>query len=65
MAGWTATDTGITGGSFLTLTLDPAGLPAEVQEKFPHLAALPALKIAGADLALVPEILKGQIAVWR
>ncbi len=61
--GLQATDTGITGGSYLTLTLDPAGLPAEVKEKFPHLAALPALKIAATDLAQVPEILKGQIAV--
>jgi len=61
--GLLATDTGITGGSYLTLTLDPAGLPAGVQAKFPHLAALPALKINSADLALVPDILKGQIAV--
>jgi len=63
MGGLTPTDTGITGGAFLTLTPDPAGLPIEVQEKFPHLAMLPALKIAPADLPLVPEILRGQIAV--
>ncbi|MGB5552369.1 MAG: pullulanase-type alpha-1,6-glucosidase [Thermoanaerobaculia bacterium] len=61
--GLDTTDDGIIGGSFLTLTSDPAGLPAEVQAKFPHLAALPALKIGAGDLALVPEILKGQIAV--
>jgi pullulanase-type alpha-1,6-glucosidase len=54
---------GISGGDFLTLTLDPAGLPADVKAKFPHLAALPALKISGSDLGMVPEILKGQIAV--
>ena len=61
--GLEATETGITGGGFLSLALDPAGLPADVLEKFPHLAGLPALKIAEADLAMVPEILKGQIAV--
>ena len=61
--GLEATDTGITGGDFLTLTRDPAGLPADVQDKFPHLANLPALVIDDADLAMVPEILKGQIAV--
>jgi pullulanase-type alpha-1,6-glucosidase len=56
-------DNGITGGSTLALNLDPAGLPAEVTAKFPHLAGLPALKIAADDLPLVPDILKGQIAV--
>jgi pullulanase-type alpha-1,6-glucosidase len=61
--GLQATDTGITGGSYLTLTRDPAGLPADVQTKFPHLVALPALKINSADLSLVPGILRGQIAV--
>ena len=61
--GLAATSSGITGGSFLTLTRDPAGLPADIQAKFPHLAALPVLKISSANLGLVPEILKGQIAV--
>jgi pullulanase len=56
-------DNGITGGSALTLSLDPAGLPSEVTAKFPHLAGLPALKIAADDLAMVPEILKGQMAI--
>jgi hypothetical protein len=50
--GLQATDTGITGGSYLALTLDPAGLPDEVKVKFPHLSALPALKIGAGDLAL-------------
>ncbi len=61
--GLAAGGNGITGGAFIGLTYDPAGLPSEVQAKFPHLAALPALKIDPADLALVPEILKDQIAV--
>jgi pullulanase-type alpha-1,6-glucosidase len=53
----------VTGGSSLTLTFDPAGLAPDIQAKFPHLASLAALKIDGGDLALVPDILKGQIAV--
>jgi pullulanase-type alpha-1,6-glucosidase len=61
--GLQATDAGVTGGECLDLAVDPAGLPADVREKFPHLADLPALKIAAADLGLVPEILKGQFAV--
>jgi pullulanase-type alpha-1,6-glucosidase len=61
--GLETSDTGITGGSSLSLTLDPAGLSDDVKAKFPHLAGLPALKIGAEDLGLVPEILKGQIAV--
>jgi pullulanase-type alpha-1,6-glucosidase len=61
--GLEATDTGIIGGDFIGVTRDPAGLPNDVKAKFPHLADLPALKIASGDLALVPQILKGQIAV--
>jgi pullulanase len=38
-------------------------LTDEGVSKFPHLADLPALKIAADDLAMVPDILKGQIAV--
>ncbi len=61
--GLAATNTGITGGDSLVLTPDPAGLSEEIKAKFPHLADLPALKIGGDDLSLVPDILKGQIAV--
>ena len=56
-------DTGVVGGSSLPLTWDPAGLPASVTDKFPHLAGLAALKLDAGDLALVPEILKQQIAI--
>ncbi|MDY7077379.1 MAG: pullulanase-type alpha-1,6-glucosidase [Chloroflexota bacterium] len=62
-AGLTLDDNGISGGEFITLTIDPAGLPPDVQAKFPHLASLPALKIDAADLSKVPAILKGQFAV--
>ncbi|MEM7586780.1 MAG: pullulanase-type alpha-1,6-glucosidase [Acidobacteriota bacterium] len=47
----------------LTLTPDAAGLPAAVTDKFPHLTGYEAFKIADDDLALVPQILKGQFAV--
>ncbi|MER2600127.1 MAG: pullulanase-type alpha-1,6-glucosidase [Caldilineales bacterium] len=61
--GLEATSAGITGGECITLTRDPAGLPQAVKDKMPHIATLPALKIAAADLDLVPEILKGQVAL--
>jgi pullulanase/glycogen debranching enzyme len=59
--GMAATASGITGGSEIVLT--PGALSDAVKAKFPHLADLPALTIASGDLALVPEILKSQIAV--
>ncbi|MEO0423582.1 MAG: pullulanase-type alpha-1,6-glucosidase [Pseudomonadota bacterium] len=55
---------GVTGAEgALTLTFDPNGLPDVVQEKFPHLAGYSALKLAPGDLAQVPTLLKGQIAL--
>ena len=59
--GLEATESGITGGEFINL--GPGTISAEAAAKFPHLAALPAFEIAEADRALIPEILKGQIAV--
>ena len=57
-------ESGVTGADgALTLTYDPAGLPTEVTDKFPHLAGLTALRIDAADLASVPAILKGQFAL--
>ena len=55
--------TGVTGGSSLPLTYDPAGLPAAVLAKFPQLAGYHALKLDPADLALVPDILQDQLAL--
>jgi len=52
---------GITGGSCIELVPAPP-FPADV-DGFRHLAGLPTLKILADDLALVPDILKGQIAV--
>ncbi len=59
--GLAATDTGITGGASIALT--PGSLSETAKAKFPHLANLPALTIAESDRPLIPEILKGQIAV--
>ena len=54
---------GVNGGTAIPLTWDPAGLPAEVVEKFPHLAGHDAFKIPADRLAEVPEALRGQLAV--
>ncbi len=62
-AGLTLDKTGIQGGQSITLTYDPAGLDDAIKAQFPHLAGLGVLKIAPADLPLVPTILKGQFAV--
>ncbi|MDJ0835416.1 MAG: pullulanase-type alpha-1,6-glucosidase [Acidobacteriota bacterium] len=61
--GLEATDAGITGGQFITLELNPAGMDIRTIAKFPHLLGSPALTISEADMAMVPEILKGQIAI--
>ena len=62
-AGLALGESGVTGGSSIDLAPDPAGVTDDLAAKFPHLAALPALKIADADLALVADILKGQFAI--
>jgi pullulanase-type alpha-1,6-glucosidase len=59
--GLEATEDGIIGGE--SILLGPGTISDEAAAKFPHLAGLPALWIADGDLPLVPDILKGQIAV--
>ena len=60
----TLEDEGVAGADgALTLTPDPEGLPAGVTEKFPHLTGYQAFRIDAADLEMVPEILRGQIAI--
>ena len=54
---------GVEGGSSLPLSRDPAGLPAAVLAKYPHLAGYAAYKISPADQALVPALLKARLAV--
>jgi pullulanase len=54
---------GVTGGTAIPLTHDPAGLSAAVREKFPQIAGYQAFHVPASRLAEVPEALKGQIAV--
>lgn len=56
---------GVTGGTSIALTVDPAGLSAATKAKFPHLANALALKVSAADQSKVGAILKGQIVVSR
>ncbi|MFL6289628.1 MAG: pullulanase-type alpha-1,6-glucosidase, partial [Thermoanaerobaculia bacterium] len=54
---------GVTGGIDVPLTWDPAGLPAAVLDKFPHLSGYQAFKIPADRLNEIPEALRGQLAV--
>lgn len=55
--------TGDFGGKTIALTVDSAGLPEAVLQKFPHLNGYTALKIGEADLRQVRIALKGQLAI--
>ncbi len=58
------TDEGVVGGESITLTYNRAGFTEDVQTRFPHLVDdFFALTIGLDDLALVPEILRSQIAI--
>jgi len=50
-------------GATLALTHNPDGLTNDQKANFPHLANYAAFNIGTADLTMVSEILKGQIAV--
>ncbi|MFN8420128.1 MAG: pullulanase-type alpha-1,6-glucosidase [Anaerolineae bacterium] len=54
---------GLKGGTGIPLTYDPAGLSAELKEKFPNLANAKAFKLPADVLDQVPEILKCQLAI--
>ena len=54
---------GVTGGTSIPLTWDPAGLSAAVRDEVPAPRRLPAFHIPASRLAEVPAALKGQIAV--
>ncbi|MFW5709457.1 MAG: pullulanase-type alpha-1,6-glucosidase, partial [Chloroflexota bacterium] len=62
-AGLEAEGGDIVGGESIPLVLNPDGLSEDVLRKFPHLAGLEALTISEDDLSMVPEILRGQVAV--
>jgi len=55
--------TKVTGGQSIPLIYDPRGLSAAQKAKFPQLANDKSFRIRAQDQALIPEILKGQIAV--
>ena len=57
------TAAGLLGGRAYPLTPAPAGLPAALREKFPHLADLPALSLPEAAAAQAPDLLRGQVVV--
>jgi pullulanase len=54
---------GITGGQQIPLTFAPTGAGPAILAKFPQLAGDATLKLDPADVAKVPEILKGQVAL--
>jgi pullulanase-type alpha-1,6-glucosidase len=74
-AGWTVTlhaardgglalgADGVTGGEEIPLSYDPAGLPAGVRERFPHLAGLQAFRLPAAAASRAGELLQGQLAL--
>jgi pullulanase/glycogen debranching enzyme len=63
--GITSGESGISGGQWIPLVADGAGLPTASVEKFPHLIGATALELADSDLAKVPDILKGQIVIAK
>jgi len=60
--GLTADADGISGSS-AGLTLDPAGLPASVTERFPALKGYLALRLPSSTARQAKEVLRGQVAV--
>ena len=57
--------TGVKGGEFIPLSVDPNGFPRSIVDKLPSLKPATALKISKADLAQVPALLKGQLVLVR
>jgi pullulanase-type alpha-1,6-glucosidase len=53
----------VTGGSSVPLAVDPAGLPASVTERFPHLSGYVALRLDRRAASSAGEWLTGQLAV--
>jgi pullulanase-type alpha-1,6-glucosidase len=53
----------IAGDSSVPLTLNPAGLPADVRAEFPHLASYAALELSPAARRLARRLLTGELVV--
>ncbi|MFL6119542.1 pullulanase-type alpha-1,6-glucosidase [Actinophytocola sp.] len=58
--GLVATAGGVTGGDWLPLTLDPAGLPPDLARQYPQLTGYEALRVPATALK---DLLTGQLAV--
>ncbi len=63
VGGLELTNEGIVGGEFIELVPSRDGLSDLLQAKFPALARFNVYQVAEADRALIPEVLRGQIAV--
>jgi pullulanase len=63
--GITVETSGVQGGAFISLSIDPNGLPQSVVDKFPPLKGATALKISPADLAQVPALLKDELVLVK
>ncbi len=61
--GMQITAAGIEGGTAVPLTFSVKGAGEQIYAKFPHLKGLSALQISEADLANVPMMLRGQVAI--
>jgi pullulanase len=55
--------TGVRGGQSIVLTAASGGLPQALRDRFPHLRTYRAFHVAEADVAKVPDILRGQVAL--
>jgi pullulanase len=53
----------VSGASIPLVWSAPGSADPAVYEKFPHLTGFPVLRLAAGDLAMVPELLTGQVAV--
>lgn len=61
--GLTSGPSGVSDGESILLQHEPSGLSQVIKNRFPHLADLPAFRIAASDQSKVREILKSQMAV--
>ena len=57
------TNSGVTGGVEIPLVHDPAGLSADLRERFPHLAIYPVFRVPAGRVEELKQALKGQLAI--